>query len=99
MLDYEIKPDAIIIPISAQPGAKRNEVSGVVAGTLRIRVTQIPEKGKANKEIQEQLADFLEVRKSQVELVVGETSRKKRFRVTGLDEKMLLEKIATLENT
>jgi len=46
---------------------------------LKISVTQAPEKGKANKALIAVIAKALDVRKSQVELLSGETSSRKKF--------------------
>ncbi|MDR0871207.1 MAG: DUF167 domain-containing protein, partial [Planctomycetaceae bacterium] len=71
---FELHPDGVLLSVKALPGAKRNEVRGTQGGALKVCVTQIPEKGKANKAVQEQLAKSLGLKKSQVELVSGETS-------------------------
>ena len=56
-------------------------------------MTQAPEKGKANKAIVAVLAEALSVRKSQLELVAGETSPQKRFLVRGLTKTELAGRI------
>jgi uncharacterized protein (TIGR00251 family) len=73
-----------IVPVHAQPGAKRNGVLGERAGALRVAVTAAPEKGKANAAIQAVLAELLGCRPPQVSLLSGETSRHKRFLVAGM---------------
>ncbi len=52
----EPHPDGTILPVRAQPGARRNEIRGVQDGMLKVCVTQSPEKGKANKAVIELLA-------------------------------------------
>ena len=47
-------------------------------------MTQAPEKGKANKALIAVLCDELDLRRSQVELLTGETSGQKRFLVRDL---------------
>ena len=74
MLDLQSHPDGTILPVRAQPGARRNEVRGLQDGCSKVCVTQAPEKGKANKAIVEVLAKWLGVRKSQIELISGETA-------------------------
>ena len=68
----------IILAIRAFPGAGRNEVR-YADGCLKVSVTQIPEKGKANVAIRKQLAKSLNLRISQVEHFQGETSPQKKF--------------------
>jgi uncharacterized protein len=77
-------PDGAVLPVLAQPGAKRNAILGERSGALRVAVTSPPEKGKANQAIQAVLAETLKLRAGQIALVAGATSRKKRFLVQGM---------------
>jgi len=45
-----------VIKIKAHPGARRQGLSGIHDGALKIDVNSAPEKGKANKEIRKILA-------------------------------------------
>jgi uncharacterized protein (TIGR00251 family) len=85
MLSLEPHSDGTILPVRAQPGARRNEIRGVQDGMLKVCVTQSPEKGKANKALVEVLSKALRLKKSQIELIAGETSHHKRFLVHGID--------------
>jgi hypothetical protein len=82
--------------VRVSPGAARTRVLGEHAGALKVSVAAAPEKGKANKAVIEFLADALGVRKADVEVVSGETSRDKRIAVRGLDEKALSDKLSAL---
>ena len=81
MIALEPHADGTILPVRAQPGARRNEIRSVQDGQLKVCVTQQPEKGKANKAVAELLAKKLGLKKSQIELLSGETSHQKRFLV------------------
>ena len=76
-------PDGVILPVRAQPGAKKNAVTGEHDGALKVAVTETPEKGKANKALVRVIADTLGLRKIQVSLVSGETSQRKTFQLSG----------------
>jgi uncharacterized protein (TIGR00251 family) len=89
-------PEGTILPVHAQPGARRNAILGERAGALRVAVTAPPEKGKANAAIQSFLAESLGCRPSQVRIVSGEVSRQKRFLIGGLDPDELRRRIDTL---
>jgi uncharacterized protein (TIGR00251 family) len=88
--------EGTVIPVHAQPGARRNAVLGERAGALRIAVTAAPEKGKANAAIQSLLAESLGCRPSQVQLLSGEASRQKRFLVSGLTPDELRPRVTEL---
>ena len=92
MLDLQSHPGGVILPVRAHP-ARRDEVRGVQDGALKVCVTQAPEKGKANKAIIEVLARWLGVRKSQLELVSGETASQKKFLVREIEREDLAERI------
>jgi hypothetical protein len=81
MISLEAHPEGTILPVRAHAGARRNGIRGEQAGSLQVSVTQAPEKGKANKAIIAVLAKSLSLRKSQFELLSGETSPRKRFLV------------------
>ena len=71
-------PDGRIrLRLTAVPGASRTALAEVRADSLRVRVAAAPEKGKANDELLDWLADQLGIRKSALELEQGATSRKK----------------------
>lgn len=92
-VELEAGPEGTILPIQAHPGGKKNEIKGVQNGWLKVTVTQIPERGKANRAIADFLAKSLGLKKSQMELVSGETASKKRFLVRSVTCDELSEKI------
>jgi hypothetical protein len=93
MIAFEAHRDGTILPVRAHPGARRNEIRGEQEGTLKVSVTQSPEKGKANKALIEMLAKSLGLKKSQLELLSGETSPQKRFLVRGVSPAELRTRI------
>jgi len=61
---------------------------------LHIKLTAPPVEGAANKAAVEFIAELLGVRKSQVALVSGHTSREKTFEITGLSEEDLRARLS-----
>jgi uncharacterized protein (TIGR00251 family) len=84
VIALEAHDQGTILPVKAHAGAKRNAVRGQQAGALQVSVTQAPEKGKANQAIIALLAEALDLRKSQIELISGASSPQKRFLVRGV---------------
>jgi uncharacterized protein (TIGR00251 family) len=83
LVRIEPTPDgkASILPVRAQPGAKRTGAAGAWNGMLKIAVAAPPEGGRANELLARTLAEILGVRKDSVRLVSGERARQKRFRI------------------
>ena len=65
----------IRLRISAVPGASRTGLAEIRADSLRVRLAAAPEKGKANDELIEWLAEVLHVRRSALSIETGATSR------------------------
>ena len=96
MISLEETSAGIVLPVKAQPGARRNGVVGEHVGLLKVAVTQAPEKGKANEAIIEVLAALLELKRNQLRLVAGATSSQKRFLVTGVSLDELRQRVGRL---
>ena len=99
MLALEPHTNGTILPVRAQPGARRNEIRGEQDGALKVCVTQSPEKGKANKALIEVLSKSLGLKKSQIELMTGETSHQKKFLVRGISPQELAGRIERATKT
>ena len=63
--------------LAVRPGAPRTSFLGERDGALRLAVAAQPEKGKANKAALRFLAKALNLSRAELELIGGETSRKK----------------------
>lgn len=74
----------VVFAVRVVPRASKNEIAGVHGDALKVRLTAPPVEGRANEALIAFLAQRLGVRKSQVEIVAGGTSRRKMVRVSGL---------------
>lgn len=80
----------VVIAVKAVPGAKRDEIVGVLGSRLKVRVTAPPEGGRANAAICAVLAEALGVKKSAVSIATGHGSAEKTVRVEGVDRDGIL---------
>lgn len=64
-----------------QPNASKSEVVGEHNGYLKIKLQAPPVDGKANEELIKFLAKFLKIRKSDLALIKGDTSRGKTLQI------------------
>jgi len=72
---------ATILTVKVQPRSKTPGVEKLGAGVFRVRVLAAPEKGRANREVVERLAEYLAIPPSRLALVRGGTSSHKLFKV------------------
>jgi uncharacterized protein (TIGR00251 family) len=74
----------IVLPVRAQPGARKSGLTGVHDGRLKVAVTAAPEKGKANAALVQVIAATLGLKRAQVELISGGTGTHKQFLISGV---------------
>ncbi len=89
MIELDVTDEGVILPVKAQPGSRKSGIRGMHDGALRVAVTQVAEKGKANKAIVGVLGKAFGLRKSQIELISGPTSARKRFLIRDVSEEQL----------
>jgi uncharacterized protein len=89
-------PEGCVLPVRAQPGARKAGAQGEHNGALKLAVSAPPEDGRANKAILELVGELLGVRRSQVELVSGATGRDKRLLIRGVLRNELAARVAAL---
>jgi uncharacterized protein (TIGR00251 family) len=100
MISLEAHANGVLLPVRAQPGSRHSGIRGEQAGALKVCVTQVAEKGKANKALIKVLCAALDLRPSQVELISGETAAQKRFLIRDITQDALAQRIAKcLEST
>jgi len=88
--------EGFVVRVRAHPGARRNGIVGAQSGALKVAVTAPPDKGRANDSIVLVLADSLGLKRSQVELIGGATSRAKKFLVRDVTAEVLRKKLQGL---
>ncbi len=83
MLDIRESKLGVQLKIKVQPRAARNEISGVLDGALKVRITSPPVDGEANAACIKLFSTLLQTAKSNISIVSGETSRNKTLEVRG----------------
>lgn len=85
MITLRDTPDGCTLPVRVHPGAKRNAITGTHDGAVKISLTTPPTDGRANEALIAFLAERLNIPRSRIALVSGQTSRSKVLRITGLN--------------
>ena len=84
-------PDGTLVDVWAVPGASQTGITGLHDGSVRIRVSAPPEGGKANRSLAKVLANLTG---TDVELVAGRNSRRKRFLIRGVSPAAVVDVIS-----
>ena len=89
----ESLPDGCLLHIHLQPRASRTAVCGPFDKALKIAVTGPPVEGKANRALCTFLSKRLGVPKSAVQIVKGETSRRKTLLIQDIAPAELVSRL------
>jgi uncharacterized protein len=79
--------------VRVQPRASRTAIAGVMGDALKVAVAAPPVEGKANEALIRFFAELLEVPRSSVEIVSGESSRNKVVRVAGVSAEFVRRRL------
>lgn len=90
MVNYTEKDGDVIFTARVLPRASKSEIAGEMDGALKIRIASPPVEGAANDELVRLLAKAFEVRKSDVQILSGQTSKTKQIKIKNTAAKMLL---------
>lgn len=86
-------PDGCVFEVLVSAGSSRSRVQALHGEALKVAVRAAPEKGKANREVLDVLATFLQRPVQSLSLVTGQTSRIKRVLAKGLTVDVFRSKI------
>ncbi|KAG9283988.1 hypothetical protein G9A89_005495 [Geosiphon pyriformis] len=85
----QLSERSIKISLLVKPGAKESRVTDIANEYVGLQIAAPPKDGEANKEVISFLAQILELRKSDVQIISGLKSREKTVRVDGLSIKQI----------
>ena len=85
-----------VFRIRVVPRASRCEAAGFQDDAWKLRITAPPVEGKANEACAALLAELLGVKKGQVAIIAGHTSRTKTVAIAGVKAAEIAARIASL---
>lgn len=71
-----------ILKVYLQPKSSKNEIVGPYRDGIKVKVTAPPIEGKANKALIQFLSKELEIPLSRIEIIKGQRSREKTFKIS-----------------
>ena len=85
-IPYSKTRDGIIIEVKVDPRSSKRGIVGVMDNMLKVKLTAPPVGGAANEQLVELLAEKYGVKKSNIIILRGETSRRKTVKIMGVKE-------------
>jgi uncharacterized protein (TIGR00251 family) len=86
-----ITKDKARILVQVYPNAAGNEITGLINGVLRVKISAPPAKGKANKELLAFLCRCLALSKDRIGIIKGHTTRNKIIAIDGMTKESAIK--------
>lgn len=96
MIAVTAHPEGALLPVRAQPGARRTALVGEHDGSLKVAVTAPAQGGRANEAIRDTIREALHLKRGQLQLIQGASGRQKLFLVRGLSKEELAARLESL---
>jgi hypothetical protein len=97
-MKLEEKDGALLLHVKVVPNSSRTQLAGLLGDALKIKVAQPPEDGKANRAVEELLAEILGIPKNSVTVIAGQTRPQKTIRLQQITADAALAKLTTALN-
>ena len=76
-----------MIEVKVEPRSSRRQISGIMDNDiLKVKLTAPPVDGSANEQLIELISETTGVRKSQIRIVRGQSSKRKLIEITGVEK-------------
>jgi len=82
-----------LLAVKVVPGARRDEIAGILGERLKVRTSAPPEGGRANAAICALIAEELGLKPRDVMLHAGHASAEKTVVITGLDAATVADRL------
>ena len=86
-IPYKKTKSGIMIEVKVEPRSSRRQISGIMDNDiLKVKLTAPPVDGSANEQLIELISETTGVRKSQIRIVRGQSSKRKLIEITGVEK-------------
>ena len=82
-----------VIAVKVVPRAAKDEIVGWLADAVKVRVQAPPQDGRANRALEELLAEALSLKKNAVTVTSGRASAHKRVAIEGLTRDEIVRRL------
>jgi len=77
--------EGIVIEVKVEPRSSQKGISGVMENTVKVKLTAPPVGGAANEQLIEVLSEATGIKRSNIRILRGASSRRKVVEIKGVD--------------
>jgi len=75
----------IVIEVKVEPRSSQKSITGVIGNMLKVKLTAPPVGGAANEQLIEVISEATGIRKSNIKILRGASSKRKVVEIKGVD--------------
>ncbi len=84
-IPFKKTKDGVLIEVKVEPRSSRKGLSGIMDNVLKVKLTAPPVEGEANEQLIEVIAELTGVRKTDIRIVRGLSSKRKVVEIRGIE--------------
>ncbi len=84
-IPFKKTKDGIVIEVKVEPRSSKKGIAGVMDNVLKVKLTAPPVEGEANEQLIEVVSELTGMRKSNIRIVRGLSSKRKVVEIKGID--------------
>ncbi len=84
-IPFKKTKDGVLIEVKVEPRSSRKGLSGIMDNVLKVKLTAPPVEGEANEQLIEVIAELTGVRKTDIRIVRGLSSKRKIVEIRGIE--------------
>ncbi len=84
-IPFKKTKDGIVIEVKVEPRSSKKGIAGVMDNVLKVKLTAPPVEGEANEQLVEVISEVTGVRKSNIRIVRGLSSKRKIVEIKGVE--------------
>jgi uncharacterized protein (TIGR00251 family) len=86
-IPYKKTKNGILIEVKVEPRSSRRQITGIMDETiLKVKLTAPPVDGSANEQLIALIAEVTGVKKSQIRIIRGLSSKRKLVEISGIEK-------------
>lgn len=85
-IPFKKSKSGIVLEVKVEPRSSRKGISGVMGNMLKVKLTAPPVEGAANEQLVEVLSEAFGIKKSDITILQGLSSKRKVVEIKGVSE-------------
>ena len=86
-IPFKKTKNGITIEVKVEPRSSQKGIAGVMENNvLKVKLTSPPVEGAANEQLIEVIAEALKVKRAQVKVIRGQSSKRKVVEISGVED-------------